>query len=131
MRVSSAVVILLAVLAPFCLADDSTTKVLADPPASKDSSLRVDPNAQIFETIARPSDRGELNFSLPEGSLHLRSDKKRLVLESNETCYTMRSYVVEREDPASDAVRPKGYSTCQPSSKFDLRNAVAPVTDAR
>lgn len=40
------------------------------------------------------------------------------------TCLTIRAYRVAREHPDSDAVRPAGYSTCQPSSRFQIKTAV-------
>jgi len=41
----------------------------------------------------------------------------------DEVCYTMRSYKVERKERSSDATQPAQYSTCQPSSRFDVKNA--------
>jgi hypothetical protein len=41
----------------------------------------------------------------------------------DEVCYTMRSYKVERKERSSDATPPTQYSTCQPSSRFDVKNA--------
>jgi hypothetical protein len=41
----------------------------------------------------------------------------------DEVCYTMRSYKVERKERSSDATQPTQYSTCQPSSRFDVKNA--------
>jgi hypothetical protein len=45
----------------------------------------------------------------------------------DEVCYTMRSYKVERKERSSDASPPTQYSTCQPSSRFDVKNATDPV----
>ncbi|HTF42747.1 MAG TPA: hypothetical protein VK641_02545 [Terriglobales bacterium] len=41
----------------------------------------------------------------------------------DEVCYTMRSYKVERKERFSATTEPPQYSTCQPSSRFDLKNA--------
>jgi hypothetical protein len=38
-------------------------------------------------------------------------------------CYTMRSYVVARDNRDSDAVHPVSYSTCQMGSKYHLKTA--------
>ena len=46
----------------------------------------------------------------------LRTDR-----DAQPTCFTMRSYYVERESKHSDATHPIGSSTCMPSSKFDLK----------
>ena len=42
------------------------------------------------------------------------------------TCYTMRSYLMTREDQHSDSTRQVGYSVCAPSSTFDVRETVEP-----
>jgi hypothetical protein len=46
------------------------------------------------------------------------------IYESDLTCLTLRTYRVAREHPNSDVVRPAGYSTCQPSSRFQVKTAV-------
>jgi hypothetical protein len=48
------------------------------------------------------------------GSIHLPEDATKV-------CYTMRSYIVAREDRDSDSTRLVGYSTCQPSSNYEMR----------
>ena len=48
-----------------------------------------------------------------------------LTLQQDEkTCYTIRAYRVIRESPDSDSTRPAGYSTCQPTTRFQLKDAV-------
>jgi len=48
-----------------------------------------------------------------------------LTMEQNEaTCLTLRTYRVARVSPDSDTIRPAGYSTCQPTSRFQLKTAV-------
>jgi hypothetical protein len=39
------------------------------------------------------------------------------------TCYTMRSYLVARDDKNSDSTHPVGYSTCQRASQYRLKSA--------
>jgi hypothetical protein len=55
------------------------------------------------------------------------SDQRHLQLRAREqndvTCYSIRSYRVTRDDPESDSTSPAGYSTCQPVSKFQLKDA--------
>lgn len=134
MRVSRSVLAVLAFSSCLCFAQDSSQQVQSfanRPLNSDDSGLRLNSAASIFASAARPSDGREFNFTLPDPASRLhRDDKaKKRVLTPDETCFTMRSYVVEREDPESDAVRPKAYSTCQPSSRYDLRDAVAPLPE--
>jgi hypothetical protein len=40
-------------------------------------------------------------------------------------CYTLRTYVVVREERDSDVITRDGYFTCQPGWKFQIRSAVA------
>jgi len=43
------------------------------------------------------------------------------------TCFTMRTYMVKRDDRDSDTVHPVGYTTCQPSPRFDVKITRKPV----
>jgi hypothetical protein len=40
-------------------------------------------------------------------------------------CFTMRTYVVARDNENSDAVHPVSYSTCQTSSRYHLKTTQA------
>jgi hypothetical protein len=55
------------------------------------------------------------------------SDQRYVQLRAGEqsdvTCYSIRSYRVTRDDPESDSTSPAGYSTCQPVSQFQLKDA--------
>jgi hypothetical protein len=55
------------------------------------------------------------------------SDQRYVPLRAGEqsdvTCYSIRSYRVTRDDPESDSTSPAGYSTCQPVSQFQLKDA--------
>jgi hypothetical protein len=46
---------------------------------------------------------------------------------SERTCYTMRSYLMRRDDQHSDFTRQVGYSVCEPSSTFDVRETFDPL----
>ncbi len=52
------------------------------------------------------------------GSIHIEENR-------DSVCYTMRSYIVARENRDSDSTKLVGYSTCQPSSKYELKITVA------
>ena len=43
--------------------------------------------------------------------------------QSEVTCYSIRGYRVTRDDSESDSTRPSGYSTCQPSDRFQVKDA--------
>ena len=42
----------------------------------------------------------------------------RSQMQSDATCFAIRSYRVVREDPQSDSVRRDGYTTCVPAARF-------------
>jgi len=44
-------------------------------------------------------------------------------LDADATCFTMRSYVVARDSKDSDSTHPAGYSTCQPSNRYQVKSA--------
>ena len=44
--------------------------------------------------------------------------------DNGKICYSMRSYRVTRDDPASDSTRLAGYSECQPAARFQVKTAV-------
>lgn len=44
--------------------------------------------------------------------------------EKEPVCYAMRTYRVRRVDRSSDTVEFSGYSTCQPSSSYSVKDAV-------
>jgi hypothetical protein len=90
-------------------------------------------------TLPAASSAPFTNFaSLPKPESNLTVDQYRLLRQysskfhrllrdnatsvQDEVCYTMRSYKVERKERFSQATEPQ-YSTCQPSSRFDVKNA--------
>ncbi len=65
-----------------------------------------------------PASQSLRNFDLHNlGSIHIEEGRDNV-------CYTMRSYIVARENRDSDSTELVGYSTCQPSSKYELRITV-------
>lgn len=53
---------------------------------------------------------------------------QQLALNQNDaTCYSIRLYRVKRDDPESDSTKPAGYSTCQPSARFQVKTAVETI----
>lgn len=45
-------------------------------------------------------------------------------LDTDATCFTIRSYVVARDSKDSDSTHITGYSTCQPASRYRVRTTV-------
>lgn len=55
----------------------------------------------------------------------LDSLQNNLTLQQDEkSCFTIRAYRVVRESPDSDTTKPAGYSTCQPTTRFQLKRTV-------
>lgn len=43
--------------------------------------------------------------------------------EADTLCYTIRSYVVQRDEKNSDSTHPLRYSTCQPARRYGVKKA--------
>jgi hypothetical protein len=97
-------------------------------PGSVATSVKADSLSSAAEAMPigkfHPANERPHNFDLRNlGSIHI--EEKR-----DSVCYTMRSYIVARENRGSDSTNLVGYSTCQPSSKYELRITVEdPRTD--
>jgi|SRR5882724_7790974 len=72
--------------------------------------------------VTSPAD-SSATYSFP------RSGKRMQILNPNvdATCFTMRTYVVQRDDRDSDTVHPVSYSTCQPSPRYEVKVTRRPV----
>jgi len=77
-------------------------------------------------------DRLNLPYAKPETARAGRHDwntdvpsqlRKHARAREDATCLSIRSYRVTRDDPGSDVTRPVGYSTCQPATKFQVKEA--------
>jgi cytochrome c oxidase assembly factor CtaG len=70
-------------------------------------------NAEWLQTPAAPSvdNAGIIKFSAPDTP------------DSDTTCFMMRTWYVARVHPKSDETRVVGYSTCQLSSRYDVKRA--------
>jgi hypothetical protein len=87
------------------------------PPLSAQPGLRIGP-LQDFHLHGTPAP--ETSQLIPAPVIYgkpLGSDRSEVV------CYSIRSYRVTRDDPESDSTRPSGYSTCQPSDRFEVKEA--------
>jgi hypothetical protein len=77
--------------------------------------------ASFFPSVQSGLTHRGVNLSRP---FLLRSPGKWEGALSERTCFTMRSYLMAREDRHSDSTRQVGYSVCEPSSTFDVRETV-------
>ena len=72
-------------------------------------------------------------YVLDQGKADFRSDRSKESmartpvmglngpLDTDATCFTMRSYVVARDSKDSDSTHPAGYSTCPSASKYRVK----------
>jgi len=115
MRNVGLLLVLLGGLVSICGASDSARQS-ASPVANAFSS-----NWLNAAGIVRP------DFSMAGD----RSDRDRRSFDSRDgelTCYTIHSYLVKRQSPDSDVTEPIGYSTCQRSSRYNVKKAEEPGT---
>ena len=101
--------------------------------ATPSEPWRIMPNRPP-EFSSNPMDRMRIDqYVLDQGKADFRSDRSneangRTVvmglgrpMDTDATCFTMRSYVVARDSKDSDSTHPTGYSTCQPASKYRVK----------
>jgi hypothetical protein len=111
--------------------------LLADAASAADqapsATLPLAPSAPFTNFAFSP--QPESNLAIDQYRLLRKySSKFHRLLTNNatpvqdEVCYTMRSYKVEGKERFSDATEPPQYSTCQPSSRFDVKNAIDSIS---
>jgi len=89
--------------------------------AQSATSVTLSPNLPIaFEHLHE-----QRSASLTSDSQPVRGSRRSGPTENynDSVCATMRTYVVARTHPESDATRVVGYSRCQPAWKFQIRTA--------
>ena len=90
----------------------------SDQPGSPEFNSDVVPARQMEFTSVPQAERG----AVPRNRARLR---RKLMAQENSVCYTMRTYIMVRENGDSDVTRRDGYVSCQPAWKFEVRSAVA------
>ena len=107
MRITGLLILLLFILiffaAPAASYAQSSSITAAKPAANAETSLAFD--------------RALRDFTRGDGTQ----------LERNGVCYTMRTYVMAREEKDSDVTYPVRVTRCMPDSKLEFKSAVAPV----
>jgi hypothetical protein len=73
----------------------------------------------VPNSVQSDSDSAKAEIALP-----VRVQPLSPPVQGDTLCLSLRTYRVARVSPGSDAVRPAGYSTCQPSSRFQVKTAV-------
>jgi hypothetical protein len=113
------------------LSDNEPGSFFSEPP---DTLLPLIAQVNLhLSQIKRPIDIDRLYLShpKPEGQRGEHDwtfkpwpqSRARVLTQNDVTCLSIRSYRVTRDDPTSDTTRLVGYSTCQPSTKFQVKEA--------
>ncbi len=94
------------------------------------ANLRLDPTQQPvdidIDRLYLSDARGDnVRGGERDGTIKAPRFRARVLApaENDATCYAIRGYRVTRDDPESDATRPAGYSTCQPATRFQVKDA--------
>lgn len=104
---------------PAFAANDSRNDILILP-----ANPQLEPAKSTAPEVDRP-------LGLGQPLLEHSGDMVFRDFERDGVCYTMRTYVMAREDKTSDATRMVRYRKCLPAWKLDLKNAIAPVKSGR
>jgi hypothetical protein len=85
--------------------------------------------AQTASTSAASAPKQSEILSSTDGPLVALARRARLgsEFERDGVCYTMRTYVMAREDKDSDATRMVRATRCLPAWKLELKTAVTPM----
>ncbi len=107
MRITGLLILLLIILIFFAASAasyaQSSSPSAAKPEANSDSSMAFD---RAFREFAR---------------------RDGTQIERDGVCFTMRTYVMAREEKDSDVTYPVRVTRCMPDSKVEFKSAVAPV----
>lgn len=133
-----AAVLLLSLFCLFCVATlaaqaSPDSNFVASPPTTRglENPFRDAPvnpfNMQMISATKGKSENPLVDLSSGVGekeAVFFWTPPVDFAPQADVTCLSMRTYRVKRENPHSDAVRPAGYSTCQPTKRFQLKSAV-------
>lgn len=93
-------------------------------PNSSDGMVLLSPNLNPALSPEGALDRIHVNEFRPRlsqfGLSHILHVSPERPSQGDTYCYAMRSYKVARDNPQSDSVHAAGYSTCQPSARFQV-----------
>jgi hypothetical protein len=130
MRLTGLLALLLFFLIVFFAAPAASNAQTAQAPAATSNSNGLLPeNAAQSEPLQPATDAPMLDrpLVLRQPLMDHGGDMVLRDYERDGVCYTMRTYVMAREDKDSDVTRMARYRKCLPSSKVDLKTAIAPI----
>lgn len=130
-QVAALLLLSLFCVVPLSAQDSTSSSLVATPPQTKllDNPFRNAP-ADPFKLHLSPAPKTNSANPFSDFSsgktyvVYGATPEADLNPEGDVTCLSMRTYKVKRDDPRSDAVRPAGYSTCQPTKRFGVKSAV-------
>jgi len=118
MKILGLCFLLFVCLAPISQAQNLANQDSANPPKNNQATAQ---NSQFIDRLSLPRDLQSPSRLRP----HAVDPYDGLSETFGEPfCAYMRTYRVRREYRNSDAVSPAGYTTCVPSARFEMRNAV-------
>jgi hypothetical protein len=122
MRLFSLLLIFLAGSISLCFATEGLVK-------NAPSQAPPEISSQVDSLVADQSSKAKAFDGWPDqAARHLTFESGRRV--DTPICYKIRSYRVIRDDRNPDVTHPDGYSTCQPSSQFEVKRATESGRDA-
>jgi len=130
MRLTGLLALLLFFLIVFFAAPAASYAQTAQAPAATSNSTGLLPeNVSQSESFQFAADAPRLDrpLVLREPLMDHGGDMVLRDYERDGVCYTMRTYVMAREDKDSDVTRMARYRKCLPSWKVDLKTAIAPM----
>jgi hypothetical protein len=122
-RLLSAVVIVSLCTVPL-LAQGRSGDATSDNVAMNQFRIRPYPQIDLVSQDSREDDsaahRGDQDAERASKDIAEREAFKELVESQLPTCYSIRSYVVVRDDPNSDSTHHDSSTTCVPASRFKV-----------
>ena len=99
-------------------------RIIPEPPASSHSTMNpADRFADERVFQMSPDCRSGISKRLDSNQIVVLRSLGNLGLPEGDVCYTMRTYVVARDEKDSDSTHPVSSSTCQPASRYGVKKA--------
>jgi len=78
-------------------------------------------------SAAKPAANSASSMAFDQALLREFARRDGTQIERDGVCFTMRTYVMAREDKDSDVTYPVRVTRCMPDSRLEFKSAVAPV----
>jgi hypothetical protein len=128
MRLTGLLAVLLFFLIVFFAAPAASYAQTPAPAADSKTEVMQGDNVRIErQLVGNAAPEGDRPIVMAQPLLEHGGDMVFRDYSRDGTCYTMRTYVMAREDKDSDTTRMVRYQKCLPSWKLDLKTAIAPL----